>query len=951
MRFDGIRFSALAFSNATNPPVSVTDLCEDHAGSLWIGTKMNGVFCIQSNRVSHYTKADGLADNFVTSLAVDAEGKMWVGTHLGLNIWSGARFLRLSHKDGLPDENISSIYVSRQGTVWVTTHTGICTWRDGRLQSYAFDADSQGRNPEFLGVYEDRKKNLWAFGDTYLINLADPLGNRLNNFRRGDLSSSRLWSFCEGHDGRLWVGTSGQGLLQFTGDSYRPFRPAAIRNGKLPNDVRSVCEDREGNLWLGTEASGLVQLRQERMRLLGATEGLPNAPALCLVEDAAHRICPVFVGDGLFISDGEHFEPAEEVGGGEYRQFIRSISSTTNGEIWLASDGSGITCLQGKRFAHFTSANGLKDNFVTAICAATNQPILAGARSGEIYALENNRWRTVANAKGGVTALLTAGSDRWYVATESGEVSLLVSNRMIQLISTNLTAGKAVSSLCLDSVDRLWFATDGNGIGYTSGNFIKNWTTEEGLPDNRIFSLVFDGEQNLWLTTGKGIFRAENSGLSDALKTGRFPATRLIRQFANGETTSSGWPASVHSHDDLLWFATGRGIVRFDPRDWSPDNQPPPVYLETVSVNGETIFGADRSLSSADLSPAHPVKIIGPVRSLDFEFTSPCLAVPEKARFRYQLEGFDEDWIEGDSENRRVHYGAIPNGKYRFHVIACNADGTWNKTGASLWLVVPPPWWRTVWALVFYVLAMIFLVSGVVRYVSHRRLQKRLLALEQSQAMSRERMRIAQDMHDEIGSKLARISFLSEGLKNEASETDMHAEKADSIANTSRDLLQSLDQMVWAVNPRNDSLENLVAYLGQYAIEYFQNTSVVCDVRLPQSLPAIPLSAEVRHNLLLAFEEGLSNALKHACARRVNIEMKLENQIFEISIADDGAGFDPQKPASESDLKSGRERHGLSGMKFRLQMVGGECELKSAAGAGTVIKFSIPLKRFLQNKS
>jgi signal transduction histidine kinase len=222
-------------------------------------------------------------------------------------------------------------------------------------------------------------------------------------------------------------------------------------------------------------------------------------------------------------------------------------------------------------------------------------------------------------------------------------------------------------------------------------------------------------------------------------------------------------------------------------------------------------------------------------------------------------------------------------------------------------------------------------------------LRHKLARLEQQQAMERERMRIAQDMHDEIGSKLTKISFLSEGAKAELRPSEPVAGKIGAIANTSRELLQTLDEIVWAVNPHNDTLEHLANYLGQYATDYLQNTAIELEMNLPRTLPYHPLSAEARHNLFLAFEEALNNVLKHSGATRVKLEMKSAPDTFAIQLADDGCGFEPDRATTTAGPASKRGGNGLINIRERLNSVGGRCELRSRPGQGTTVLFAIPL--------
>jgi len=280
----------------------------------------------------------------------------------------------------------------------------------------------------------------------------------------------------------------------------------------------------------------------------------------------------------------------------------------------------------------------------------------------------------------------------------------------------------------------------------------------------------------------------------------------------------------------------------------------------------------------------------------------------------------------------------LPPGRYEFRVIACNADGVWNRAGASQALVVVPPVWRAWWFLTLCGLAFSVAIAAVVRVIATRRLRARLRLAEQRHSMDRERARIAQDMHDEIGSKLTRISFLSEIARHAGENAPEVAPPVEAIASTSRELLQALDEIVWAVNPRNDNLEHLAGYLEQHAREYFQKTEILCEIQVPAQLPAFPLSAELRHNVFLAFEEALNNTLKHARASRVGISMELKPGAFEIRVEDDGQGFAP-------GAGSKPEQDGLANMRTRLQSVGGSCEISSQPGKGTRICLRFPLRQ------
>jgi signal transduction histidine kinase/ligand-binding sensor domain-containing protein len=870
-------------------------------------------------------------------LAVGSGGELWIGARNGLSQWDGERFRRFTLADGLPEETVVSVYAARSGKVWITLRSGVYLLTDGRIDKYHLSAESQSRTPEFLGVYEDEEHELWAFGDTYLIKL--PEGKRFNYFHSGHLPSVRIWSFHEGRDGRLWIGTSGQGLFQFT-DQH--FRPVEMQSGKRPSNVRSICEDFEGNLWLGTDGGGLVQLRQEQLRHLGTAEGLPSSSALCIVGQLPNNVLISYADGSLFSGFRDHFEPYRLLDPTETQPFARSLCTTPAGDIWIASSGLGVSCLHGHRRIGFSSANGLSANFITYTCASPEGTVWAGTRSGNIYRYSGEGWELSGAVEGGVTAMLAPATNHVWVGTSSGSVWCLRSSTLAQVLPSKTPSGGYVSSLGLDSAGHLWAGGYGAGLRCYDPATRKPWTSADELPDRHICGLVFDTQGNLWLTTPKGILLGRKREMDDAINSSQSLSLQWVAHLDESDPGLPGGPTSLFSRDGLLWVVAGGRVMVLDPRTALGQPRPHAVYVESARVNGLLRYagsaGGNQGLAATDR-----VRIPPSVRALEFEFTSPCLTLPERARFRYRLEGFDADWIEGNPLLRRARYGAIPPGDYCFRVRVCDADGTWSQADASFAFLVPTPVWRTSWAISIYVVSLAAMIYMTSRLISHRRLRHRLLTLAHSEEMSRERMRIAQDMHDEIGSKLARISYLSEGVKTELKGVYANTRVVDSLAKTSRDLLRSLDQMVWAVNPRNDSLEQLAVYLCRHASDYFQDTSILCEFRVPEHLPIAPLSAEVRHNLLLAFEEVLTNAMKHSGADRIVVEVTCEMGYAQIAVIDNGHGFDPSSLAGAANSRNVRVGHGIPGLKRRLQGFGGECHINSSIGQGTKVIFRIPI--------
>jgi signal transduction histidine kinase len=487
----------------------------------------------------------------------------------------------------------------------------------------------------------------------------------------------------------------------------------------------------------------------------------------------------------------------------------------------------------------------------------------------------------------------------------------------------------------------LWIGTGGSGLcRYKDGKLIT-YTTLQGLFSDDIFEIVEDDNGWLWMTCSKGIFRVSKKNLDDFDKH----KTLSIRCIAYGKAdgmesiqcSGVAKPGAWKGRDGRLWFATAKGLVVADPQlNLAGNDKLPAVIIEEVIADQQPSAIPAASGGSAALT-------IPPGRGdLEIHYTTTSLEEPEKNRFKYKLDGIDSDWVE---VTRRVaYYNNLRPGNYQFHVIACNNDGVWNHAGASVALVLRPHLWQTWWFRGTAALLAALLAAGIARYLTRRNIQQELQRLEKQHAVEQERIRIARDMHDEIGAKLTKISFLGALAKRKISLPDEAGTQIDKMSQTARDVIRALDEIVWAVNPANDSLEDLATYLCRNATEFFDNSPIVCQFNIPAELPAWRLGMDVRHNLLLAAKDALNNVLKHSGATKVHVQISVVSEWFEVEIADNGRGFAQSDAANGSgsvSKKPSRVGNGLANMRQRLESIGGRCYVESRAGEGTRILFRI----------
>jgi signal transduction histidine kinase/streptogramin lyase len=809
----------------------------------------------------------------------------------------------------------------------------MCQFKKGRLTPFEFQTDSPGPSPEMIGMYDDQRGNLWAFGDTYLVNLND--GKRFNYFRNGDTASLRIWSLCEGSGGQLWIGTSGQGVFAFADGR---FRPLSLRDASIGSDVQAIYEDREGSLWLGTFSGGLVRLQLRRVQALDAAVGLPAEMASCLASGSEGGLWAGYANSGILASVADHFEKQQNGEGSVGVNLVTSMAASPGGALWIATLGLGLIRSENGCSVRITTENGLADDEVLAVAVQKDGTVWAGTSSGTLQRIQTGGIETYhPPGPGAITCILPGASDKVWVGNENGGVFAFVNDGFVAVDALKALAHAPIRALSEDSSGRLWIGTEGRGLACFAAGRLTVWDMAGGFPDNDVNGLVQDEAGSLWMSTRKGIYRMPRF---DASQGGAVPALQLATEYERSATFARrGWPQAVKSADGRLWFAAPNSICVVDPRDFHVLNQAAEVSVGPVAVNGRSMaFG--NAFEEPRAAGGRPLRFSPALRTLEIEFTTPSLNWPERAQFQHRLDNFDSDWVDGTE--RRVRYSGLPFGQYQFRVRARGLDGTWGKENTALAFDLPVPVWRAPWAVGAAAMAAALAVAGAVRFISHRRLRLKLAQLGHQQELERERMRIARDMHDEIGSKLTRISYLSElALQDEAPSRH----NVYSIAQTVRGLLQTVDEIVWAVDPQNDTLENLASYLGHYASEYLQSTSIECVLNISPDLPMQPVTAESRHNLFLAFEEAVSNALKHSNGTRLRVDMSQQNGTFEIVVQDNGRGFAPQPESVSTNGTTGllkRKGNGLSNMRQRLSAIGGEARIESEPGRGTTIAFRLP---------
>jgi ligand-binding sensor domain-containing protein/signal transduction histidine kinase len=952
-RFDGVKFVSFGLPEGLHSG-SARTLFGDSQGTLWIGSVGGGLIRWRDGRFTTFTMRDGLPSDSITALAEDRDGRLWIGTDAGLAVWQDGRPNSPVITEQFKGKSITALFKDSQGNVWIgSAGAGVFKSQGDKLVQMT-DATVGGllQDPHCLLV--DKRGRLWigAGDDFVLCRDADQWRPyRIpQHFARSFVST-----LVEQRDGTVWAGSVSEGLFQFKDGKLLTVNASS---GLSDNSVESLLVDRDGDLWVGTDA-GLNLLRQKNLFTFGQTEGLGYGAVAGLAEIAPGLVWAGKPGDGLYHWEGKGFSRLMSANLSVDGTQINSLLMSRDGSCWVAGPRGLLHFKNPKVTTDKAQLFTLPGLTIISLCEDQGGVLWVGTREGKLWRLQNGKWLEQADLSEThpITAIVADVDGGISIGTEGSGVYRLKNGTYTRLTTDNGLLSNLIRTLYSDPRGVLWIGTAGGGLSRCAAGHVASFTTREGLPDNTISQILEDDAGHLWLGSNRGIAclsRQDLEGLAAGKISTVYPQVYGRADGMLSEECTGGFcPAGLKTKSGLLWFSTLKGVVVVDPHLQQTRASAPEVLLEQVLVDdalatnfqsaGQTFGLAGETVKTGDAEGKF--LRLGPgTHQLELRYTGLGFEAPERIRFRYRLDGWDSDWIEAGTR-RTAFYNYVPPGNYQFRVIACNDNGVWSETGADLALNVPAHLWQSRWFIGLAVLSLLALVGGTARVLEKRRLQHRLKFLEQERALERERTRIAQDLHDEMGAKLCRISFLSEHARRSHDMPDELHRQIVSISDTSREVLCSLDEIVWAVNPQNDMLEPVASYIGHYAREYFQETGVECELEIPTHLPSYPLSSQSRHHLLLAVHEAFTNILKHSGATHARVVVKCEVSVLEITISDNGHGFNPAAVAASSISSPAESGSGLHNMHQRLTDIGGSCSIKSVAGKGTTICFILPLER------
>ena len=960
-RYDGVRFTV--YDKSTLPLMQDTDdhvlgIAEDSDRRLWVCTKM-GLLCYDDHTWTAYaTGGPVLKEGQPTGVGRASRGGVWVGVQ-GVVLRFDSTGLREHYELPFPKvRSIRMVLEDRQGRVWMADRYRLMRWNPATGESKLVH-DATGGWMRFL--HEDRQGHVCFGGELGGYRMAaddKPTMIAGLTFLDGSRQTNTIFDVVFDEDKELWLAENGRLVrAQEQADPDTPARQLGSHDHRGLTSVTHLLHDSEGNLWTGSEFDGLAFVQERRLSTLQISTNRADNNVWSVCEDTQGAIW-IGTSHDLFRWSSNRMSRFLDPLGARHSGQVFGLLPNPEGVLTVGYAGLGILDLKNdswKRvYPQAPPPSVMKELNVRAMCKDSKGTLWFGMLDG-LHRLAGTEHSLISTNQGlpgaDVRVVFEDRQQGLWVGTYNAGLAYMKDGKIESFNKSDGLPDNQIQCLLQDSNSVVWVGT-GSGLARYKNGVFRSITRKQGLHDHVVNGILLDDEDNFWISCNRGIYRVPRTSLNNVMD-GR-EASVLAAPFGesdgmlSAETNGGGQPSAWKGRDGTLWFPTTKGLLRIDTHRIRENLRTPNVVIEQVIADNKIRFGDGVKHGTIDVGEAILAGVDDPDRSrwqllplafgagdarvLEIRYTAASFEDPAKIRFQYRMIGHDRDWQEA-GDRRVTHYTNLAPGRYEFWIRACNNHGVWGSANRELNFSIAPFFYQTWW---FFALCGC-LVFGVASGVQAIRLnvQRRILQLEKQHALERERARIAKDVHDDLGARLTQLGLVSE-LTEAVGRDPMNSggQPLPKVSTLAREAVRSLDEIVWAVSSKKNSLDQLAGYLAQSAQDLITPSGARFDLQMPDSIPSIPLSTEVRHNVFLACKEAVNNAVKHSGAQRIRLELTFDTRSARVRISDDGRGF------CESEAEG--LGNGLANMRKRAESVGATFTLSSQTNGGTQVEILVP---------
>jgi signal transduction histidine kinase/ligand-binding sensor domain-containing protein len=910
--FDGLHFSPIkvdASDDLANEPINA--LLISHAGLLWIGTDDRGVVRQKGKETIALSEDSGFHQERIRALAEDQSGTIWVATQNGVERIRNEKIERLTSLGLISGDITSPFAEDGRGNMFILTSKGLFLWRPSGVQSFPF----HNHLGDVTAAYSRGKDTVWIGFSGGLVTLTvQPDGSYTQTQQQNIRGPVRV--LLQDSDGYVWAGTRDHGLCRV---SPRGLAYWSVNEGLSDHTIRSLFEDDEGDIWIGTMNGGMSRWRKSTLIPFGETEGLPSDFAANVLGDRRSDLWLGTWGHGLLrIHDGKL---ERERTGAALSDPIRALAEDKLGNVWIGTWFSGLYRYNGKGFQHFLIGTESPANAVSALLIDKEGALWVGTYKGLI-----RFWNGIPGKNRGevfladklITSIQEVSEGSIIVGTFSG-LYMLTGLTVHEITKEDGLSSPFILSTSTDSLGGVWVGTKAGGVDFIRGQRAIHIAPESGIPAYPVSSVLDDGSGMLWISTTRGLLRVPVKEMHDLVDGNRQTVDAVLLGKSDGMRSSEcrgvGQPAATRMQDGTLWFTTSKGFVHTRTSALPFSAAPLEVRIEGLSL--------DNTL----LPPSGQVTLAPGMSDLEFEFDATRLANPYHLQFRYKLDGYDRDWTL--ARGRHAHYRRLPPGHYRFLVSARDAGMAWDDKLATVFVEQKPFFYQTWW---FYAAIGITLTGAIVALFLMRvaRIKGRMSMVIE------ERNRIAREWHDTLMAGFAAISWQLEATKER-----FLAESSESFSslNLARNMVRHCQaearRIIWDLRDGTEPVGPLSRILSRELDRMSGRLDVPTHFRVHGEEAS--LTPADMHHLVCICQEAVTNAIRHAAPKTIEVGLEYHAARIMLSVKDDGHGFQLTPPAA-----SQHGHFGITVMQERAQKLGGRLQVHSSPGSGTEILVEVP---------
>lgn len=916
-RFDGYSFKVYKPDIEDSTSIShnhIWIIFEDSKKNLWLGTYGGGLnfYDYNNDKFFHFKHSlnnpNSINGDDVRAIYEDGNGILWIGTKNGLNSFDPIKKkwtdYSIDSNSSVPFKNIRDIYPHSDSELWLACYgSGLVLFNKETGKSTLFNlSDSETgsiSSNKVWKIIKDKKGIYWVITFGGGVNIFDSHNSTVTGkisfekFHQSEIDKN-LTAIFETDDGEIFIGSDTQGMVivdrsrkNLTHIKYDVSNPNSLSN----NGVWSFCKNNSGGYWIGTFGGGLNFFQSGGISFehITTNKGKPllNNPIVFSINKISKSEYVVGTyGGGISIvnrttGNAKYFTESNSKISSNY---ITSVVIENSSSYWFGTDGSGVSHYNPVEnlFVNYNSINNekLPNDFVKCMLIDSYNNIWVGTLQG-LCNIQNPekvepKFYSDKVFKYDIRELLEIEPGIILIGTHGLGIFIHdVRKKTFEKIKNELIENQQITALFKDINNTLWIGTRGHGlIKYDLlKNHAKLFTEKNGLSNNTVLGIEKDNYKNLWVTTNNGISKFDTNNF---LFTNYFEIDGLLsNEFVQG--------AILKDEMGVIYAGSIKGIEIIHPEKFAVNK-----FNPSIEISKLTIMDEEKPLVEIADS-----KLVLSFREnfIKIDFTSIDFTKPEKNLYRYKLSPGNSDWINLGTLHS-VNFANLAPGKYFLELNGTNSDGIWSKNVRSLTIIIKPPFYNTFW---FYSL-LVLIIGFVVYRFYYLRIQKRL-------EMEKLRLKIASDLHDEVGSSLSQISINADMINYETNFEKIKS-KSEFIRMKSGEMISTMNDVIWSIDSRNDNLINLVDRIKTTSLQFASSKNIKMDIDIRIENNERKLNVDFRQNLFLIIKEAVNNSIKHSGANCIELKFYEKNGQIKIIISDNGSGLPPSLKETGNGLKN-----------------------------------------------